>query len=300
MNTEEFGLALGKIDTTIETFIATKKAKIDSFVQNHFSLQETWQLQKTSMAFDIILYPLNTLWSIPYLTIKKSVEVADKLGWASANKSLNHLPSGFKTRYQKQTELLIAKNLISSNAAHELIEQLKDSSALSKSLNPEQIADLQQKISTLIKNEIDNHTSSQVLVTDLVASAVTLLAGKWIFGDSSLSITDMGSKMARKFANEKASDNFFLGKNVGSVFYNAFPVAPTKTQILFATLSIGLLLTIFSIAAAVLSDPLRKKWGLHHKKLNFLLNTLEEKIFLLVKSELKRSAASAGSVKQAG
>lgn len=292
MNTEEFGLMLGKIDTSIESFFAAKKAKIDSFVQNHFSLQETWQLQRTSMAFDIVLYPLNTLWSIPYLAIKKSVEIADKLGWASANKSLNYLPSGFKTRYQKQTELLIAKNLISSNAAHELIEQLKDSSALSKSLKPEGIADLEQKISILIKSEIDNHTSSQVLVTDLVISAVTLLAGKWIFGDGSLSIMDMGSKMARKFANEKASDNFFLGKHVGSAFYNAFPVAPTKTQIFFATFSIGLLLTIFSIAASVLSDPLRKKLGLHHKKLNFLLNTLEEKIFLLVKAELKRSAAS--------
>jgi len=295
MNAEEFGLTLGKIDTTIESFIATKKAKIESFVQNHFSLQETWQLQRTSVAFDIILYPLNTLWSIPYLAIKKSVEVADKLGWASANKFLNYLPSGFKTRYQKQTELIITNSLISSNAGHELIEQLKDSSALSKSLNPDEIANLEQKISALIKTEIDNHTSSQVLVTDLVTSFVTLLAGKWIFGDGSLSIMDMGSKMARKFANEKASDNFFLGKRVGSAFYNAFPVAPTKTQIFLATLSIGLLLTVFSIAAAVLSDPVRKKLGLHHKKLNSLLETLEEKIFLLVKSELKRSAASATS-----
>jgi hypothetical protein len=161
--------------------------------------------------------------------------------------------------------------------------------------SPATLTELEYKISTLIKKEIDNHTSSQILVTDLITSAVTLLAGKWMFGDGNLSIMGMGNKMARKFANEKASEKFFLGKHAGSVFYKAFPVAPTKTQIYIATASIGVLLTVFSLAAAVLSDPLRKKLGLHHKKLNALLESLEEKIFLLVKAELKRETVRAAS-----
>jgi len=252
-------------------------------------------LQKSTVALDIIFYPLNTLWSIPYLTIKKTVEIIDKLGWASINKSLNYIPSGFKTRYQKQTEDLITKNLISTSAAKDLLQAIDQSTGISNSMSPAALTELEYKISALIKKEIDNHTSSQILVTDLITSAVTLLAGKWMFGDGNLSIMGMGSKMARKFANEKASEKFFLGKHAGSVFYKAFPVAPTKTQIYIATVSIGLLLTVFSLAAAVLSDPLRKRLGLHHKKLNALMDSLEEKIFLLVKSELKRATVRAAA-----
>ena len=295
MNSEEFGATLGKVDTCIEEFIASKKAGVNSFVEGHFSLQETWQLQKSSVALDIIFYPLNTLWSIPYLTIKKTVETIDKLGWGSINKSLNYIPSGFKTRYQKQTEDLITTHLLSTSAAKDLLQALDKSARISNALSPATLTELEYKISTLIKKEIDNHTSSQILVTDLITSAVTLLAGKWMFGDGNLSIMGMGNKMARKFANEKASEKFFLGKHAGSVFYKAFPVAPTKTQIYIATASIGVLLTVFSLAAAVLSDPLRKKLGLHHKKLNALLDSLEEKIFLLVKAELKRETVRAAS-----
>ncbi|MGE5084697.1 MAG: DUF6635 family protein [Bacillota bacterium] len=295
MNSEEFGATLGNVDACIEEFFASKRADIDSFVQNHFSLQETWQLQKSTVALDIVFYPLNTLWSIPYLTIKKTVEIIDKLGWASINSSLNYIPSGFKTRYQKRTEDLITKNLISTSAAKDLLQAIDQSARISNSMSPTALNDLEYKISALIKKEIDNHTSSQILVTDLITSAATLLAGKWLFGDSNLSIMGMGSKMARKFANEKASERFFLGKHAGSVFYKAFTVAPTKTQIYIATASIGLLLTVFSLAAAVLSDPLRKRLGLHQKKLNALMDSLEEKIFLLVKAELKRETARAVS-----
>lgn len=289
MNSDEFGTTLGKVDACIEEFIASKRADIDSFVQNHFSLQETWQLQKSTVALDIVFYPLNALWSIPYLTIKKSVEIIDKLGWASINRSLNYIPSGFKTRYQKQTEDLITKNFINTSAAKDLLKAIDQSARISSSMSPTALTELEYKISALIKKEIDNHTSSQILVTDLITSIVTLLVGKWMFGDGNLSIMGMGSKIARKFANEKASEKFFLGKHAGSFFYKAFPVAPTKTQIYIATASIGLLLTVFSLATAILSDPLRKRLGLHHKKLNTLLDSLEEKIFLLVKAELKRA-----------
>lgn len=292
MNAEEFGVTLGKVDACIEEFIAGKRSQVDSFVQNHFSLQETWKLQKKSVALDIVLYPLNTLWSIPYLTIKKSVEVIDKLGWAPITKSLDYIPSGFKTRYQKQTEALITKDFMSSQAANDLVRSLEHSAGISKILSPTELTEIEIKISNLITKEIDNHTSSQILITDLTTSAITLLAGKWMFGDGNISVLGMGRKIARKFANDKASEKFFLGKKAGTVFYKAFPVAPTKSQIYFAAASIGLMLTIFSLAAAVLSDPLRKKLGLHHKKLNTLVNNLEEKIFILVKAELKHSAAN--------
>jgi len=134
----------------------------------------------------------------------------------------------------------------------------------------------------------------------LTSSVITLLAGRLFFGDGSLNVFGLGSRIARKMAHDNAADNFFLGKGLGSVFYKVVPVEPSKTQIFLATLGVGLLLTGFSLFAAVMSDPLRKKLGLHKKKLSTLLQNLEERLFLIIKDEIKQSCSATKSLKRMG
>lgn len=100
------------IDDCIEKFTADRKQNISPFIEKHFTVSETLQIQKRHLPLDLILSPVNALWSIPYLVVKKAVETSDKMGWPALNPIIDILPASFKTGYQKDIERLIATEQI--------------------------------------------------------------------------------------------------------------------------------------------------------------------------------------------
>ncbi|WP_142697138.1 DUF6635 family protein [Bdellovibrio sp. NC01] len=263
-----------------------KKNEVTVFIDRHFTLNEVVAIQKKSLLADLIFYPLNALWSVPYLAVKKTIETFDKLGWSQANGLIKKVPSAFKTRYQKTTEKILLEDFLKDSQS-EIFASLNSKLDLHALFSKAEVEQLNKKVSDLYKEEIDKFSSAQVLTTDLIATLLTLVAGKLFFHNSSLGITGMGSKIARKVANEDAADRFFLGKRMGSTFYNIFPVAPTNTQIYVATFGIGLMLTVLSISVAVFSDPIRKSLGVQDSKLKGLLNSLEQNLYMIFKNEIK-------------
>ncbi len=75
--------------------------------------------------------------------------------------------------------------------------------------------------------------------------------------------------------------------SLGSKGIESFPPQPTSSQIFLSTLTVGALLTVVSLIASALSDPLRKKMGLHERKLNALLDDLETNLLVHFKRRLK-------------
>jgi hypothetical protein len=286
MKNAEKNIILGTIDEVLEEHFQQKKQEVAGFVSRHFGLNEAVKIQRQSVVLDLIFYPLNALWAIPFLTLKKGVEILDKVGWAQGNSLIKKVPSGFKTRYQKVSEKILLDEFL-SHSQEEIFAGLQKKLQLESHFSAGEISQIKSKVSDLYKEEVDKFSSAQVLVTDLITTVLTLCVGKLFFNDGGLGVAGMGSKIAKKVANQDAADHFFLGKKLGSTFYNVFPVAPTQTQVVTATLGVGLLLTVCSIAVAVFSDPLRKVLGIQDYKLNSLLQSLEQNLYVLLKSEIK-------------
>lgn len=287
---------LGAIDDCIEKFAAERKQHIAPFIEKHFSVSETIRIQKRHLPLDLLLSPVNALWSIPYLMLKKAVETSDKMGWPALNPLIDILPASFKTGYQKDIEKLIATELVGEDI---LMDCLRKDAVLGPMLASGAVELNQRKIRSEVLKEIEKYTSSQAMINDICSSLLTLAAGWIYFGDKSLGVMGIGSKIARQMAREKASSNFFLGEKVGSVFYGVFPPAPTNTQVVLATLAVGTLLTACSLVVSVLSDPARKRFGLHDKKLHALVDNLEERLFIALKKDLKSHMRQSAPMKQA-
>lgn len=275
------------IDDCIEKFTADRKQNISPFIEKHFTVSETLQIQKRHLPLDLILSPVNALWSIPYLVVKKAVETSDKMGWPALNPIIDILPASFKTGYQKDIERLIATELIGEGI---LIDYIRKDPVLGPMVASGAVELDQRRIRTEVLKEIEKYTSSQAMISDICSSLLTLAAGWIYFGDKSLGVLGLGSRFARKIARENASSNFFLGEKVGSVFYGVFPPAPTNTQIVLATFAVGALLTVCSLFVSVMIDPARKRFGMHDKKLHALVDNLEERLFISLKKDLKKQA----------
>ncbi|QDK44792.1 hypothetical protein DOM22_06250 [Bdellovibrio sp. ZAP7] len=286
MKNAEKNVFLGAIDEILEEHFEQKKNEVPVFVSRHFSLGEALKIQRQSVLLDLIFYPLNALWAIPFLTAKKGIEIADKLGWSQGNSLIKKVPAGFKTRYQKVSERILLDELLASSQ-DEVFQKLQNQLQLESHFSDAELTQIKRKITDLYKEEVDKFSSAQVLVTDLITTVLSLCVGKMFFNDGGLGVTGMGSKIARNVANKDAADHFVFGKKLGSAFYNVFPVAPTQTQVVAATLGVGVLLTVCSIAVAVFSDPLRKALGIQDYKLTSLVQSLEQNLYVLLKNEIK-------------
>jgi hypothetical protein len=75
MNDQQTATAILALEECIEQYIAECRRRVDGFVERHFSLQETIALQKRSLVSDLLCHPINALWSIPSLFLKKLIEV---------------------------------------------------------------------------------------------------------------------------------------------------------------------------------------------------------------------------------
>lgn len=286
MEEQNLAAVLGALDQCIEKYTEDRKKRVDDFIDRHFSIKETIEIQKKSLPLDLLYNPINALWSIPYLTLKKSIETLDKLGWGKFTNALDRVPSGAKTGYQKEVEKMIATELLDYNA---LVLELRNNPTLNKMIMKNELVLNEKQIKAEFNKEIDKYSASQTLITDLSGSVLTLLMGWYYFGDKTLGVFGIGNRFARKMAHDKAASGFVFGEKLGSAFYKAFPPEPTNTQVYLATFGVGVLLTALSLLIAVMSDPLRKQLGLHKKNLNSLIENLEEKLFLQLKKEIKAS-----------
>ena len=295
MNDQQTAAAILALEECIEQYIAECRGRVDGFVERHFSLQETIALQKQSLVSDLLCHPINALWSIPSLFLKKLIEVPMKLGWRSGADLITLVPTGLKTRYQKEIEQLIATELLdwpctmgdrraSSNG---LLERMKRHKQVGPLLSSGVFSDEALRELSDIPCLVAEHSAGRIVVLDTAATVLTLAAGWLFFGDHSLGISGIGGLIARNRAKEEAASTFMFGSGLGSAFYSVFPPNPSFWQVMGATLIVGLSVTVMSLLVGMLSDPCLKRAGFQHTRLNMLIDAVEDCLHRQVRKRLK-------------
>jgi uncharacterized protein DUF6635 len=239
--------------------------------------------------------PGQCLWAIPSLFLKNVIAIPVKLGWRSGAELITRVPTGLKTRYQREIERLIATELLewpdtmsdrwaSTNGLLERIKQHKQVGPLlaSGALSDEALKELSN-----IPHLIASHSASRALVLDTTATVLTLATGWLFFGDHSLGISGIGDQIARSRAKDKATSTFLFGASLGSAFYSVFPPKPSFWQVVVATLTVGLFVTAMSLLVGLLSDPCLKRVGFQHTQLNSLIDAVEDCLYRQLRKRLK-------------
>ncbi len=295
MNDQQTTTAILGLEECIEQYIAECRSRVDGFVQRHFSLQDTIALQKQSLVSDLFCHPINALWAIPFLFVKKLIEMPVKLGWRAGSDLIPLLPTGFKTRYQKEIERLIATELLEwpgvmgdrRDSSNGLFERIKHHKQIGPFLASGALSDEVLRELSDIPRLIAEHSSGRALVLDTTATLLTLVGGWLFFGDHSLGISGIGDQIARNRAKDHAASTFMLGPSLGSAFYSVFPPQPSFWQVAGATLIVGLCITAMSLLVGMLSDPCLKRMGFQHTQLNMLIDAVEERLHRQVRKRLK-------------
>ena len=295
MNDQQTATAILALEECIEQYIAECRGRVDGFVERHFSLQETIALQKRSLVSDLLCHPINALWSIPSLFLKKLIEAPVKLGWRSGTGLITLVPTGLKTRYQKEIEQLIATELLDwpctmgdrRAAPNGLLGRMKRHKQVGPLLASGVLSDEALRELTDIPSLIAEHSAARIVVLDTAATLLTLAAGWLFFGDHSLGISGIGGVIARNRAKEEAASTFIFGSSLGSTYYSIFPPNPSYWQVTGATLIVGLAVTVMSLLVGLVSDPCLKRVGFQHTRLDMLIDAVEDCLHQQIRKRLK-------------
>ena len=280
------------VDTAINHYIQSRKEKIPSFVKRFFSFKGSLSLHKKAIGKDLYRSPLNIIWALPYTLSGILAKGLNATGRKKAADLLNKIPQGFETDVQKEVKWLIYTELLelpcslrikgeNKQSKHDaLLNEILDqpvirdmiSTQLSviheKSLVPDFRASLEKKIR--------KYTSSRTVAEDLSGSILTLTVGYAAFQNLSPGAISSGAALASAISQKTAISNFWLGSTIGSWYYGMFPTTSSKHLFIMSTASIMAILAIVTTFSGILTDPLQSKLGLHQKRLQKLIYSLED------------------------
>jgi hypothetical protein len=286
MGNDAIGGAIGTLEEVVEKYCQACRDRVAPFVEREFSLREAIARQRASLFADLLCYPLNALWAVPYLTTRKVIESLDKVGWSVLTPLFDQVPSGIKTRYQREVERKIYQEVLewpydpetAQPGTHALVDALR----AHPSLTPLARAVAARRPATGAHQEVcrlvDRYSSGRMMVSDLAGSAGTIAVGWMLFKDGTLGLFGIGERLARERARETAVSHFTFGKRLGTTWYRMFPPEPSPTDVAMATVLIGALITILCLVAGVASDPLGKAVGFQKRKLHSLVDDLEHRL----------------------
>ncbi|HEX4824930.1 MAG TPA: DUF6635 family protein [Candidatus Polarisedimenticolaceae bacterium] len=271
------------MDRCIQAYVTRCRERIPSFVESHFSLEQTWRLQRPTLGRDLLYAPLNSAWALPYLALRKAAEVLEKVGYLRPAQWVKHLPSGVKTGYQIRIERLITEDLLEwdrerSTLPQGFLKELTDAPSLRTNL--ERHASARTGAGTL-PELIREFSSGRAIVSDLSGTLLTLLLSWLLLGSTSLSLNGIAHGVAKRDAHDRAASHFFLGRKIGSRFYDVFPPAVHESKVWTILVVLFIALTAGALACTILSDPLRKMLGFHRNRLGILLDGVETELIVL-------------------
>ena len=281
------------VQTALDRYIESRQSRIEEFVAGHLDLRDCLAIQKRHLLADLVRNPVNAFWAIPSLSIRKGLEVSEKLGWAKASSLLPRVPQAFRTGFQMDVEKLIAQEIFGVNdiGRSALARELEKEPGLKDQLTKNDFDELVGLAEAELKSEIRSYCTKQNGFTDLVASTGVVLFADKTFGDRTLDVFGLGRKFASMWARKDAENGFFLGKSLGRAFYSvAPPPPPTTTQVFVTTTVAILLLALFSTAVSVLSYPVQTKIGFRRKQLDLLVEGVGDKLLLKLTKHLKSQA----------
>lgn len=280
------------VETAIDHYIKSRREKIPSFVKNFYSLKGSLCLHKKSLGKDLYRSPLNILWAFPYALSSLIAKGLDASGKKKAANFIEQIPQGFETDIQKEVKWLIYTELLELPYSIKIKDKVKKSendALLIAILNQPSIQDIISTQLTQInekslvpdfrsslEGKIRQYTLSRTVAEDLSGSIITLAVGYAAFQTLSPGAISSGAALASAIAEKTAISNFGLGSTMGHWYYGLSPVTPSKQLFVISTASVMVLLAIITTFSGILTDPLQNILGLHQRRLQQLISTLEK------------------------
>ncbi len=280
----------------VEQYIAARRKKIPEFVKRNFSISGALRINKKAFGKDLIKAPVNMAWALPYTAIQLTSVLMRKTGLKAVDRLMQKVPSGLKTAVQEEIKRLIFNQLLELPYGKSEGEQTVDALLATLLDQPEMTSLLQEDLALIIsqsqqegfrailEKRLREYALSRNAVSELAGNILSLATGAGMMGKMTPGGISFGSLLAASIAQQSAISGFFLGPALGGIYYGIFPASASLGLVVASTSTVLASLSIFTAFSGIITDPLQARLGIHEKRLNRLIDSLEET--LMVKGDI--------------
>lgn len=280
-------------------YIAQRRVMVDEFVIKHYSIRGAAKLHRHAFGWDLVKVPLNIVLSVFNLAMALLTFLADLTLPKSISSKIRRTPFVVKTRMDKELEQLIINELLELPCTEDrqgsnkdaLMKAIFDDKQLQKLINRELDAfitnhpDAKYSQEELLQKFLE-YSAARTATADLASNAALLLYTKITMGTASFGSLSAGTTLASSVAQSIAISNFWAGSFLGGLYYSHVSVTASLRLVIAMSLLVAVVLAIVATFSGIITDPIQAKLGMHHRRLNKMLDSLESD---LLKNENKFS-----------
>ena len=290
MPKEEVDRAEIAIDKAIQRYIESRKEKVPRFARENFSFPGALALHRKAIGSDIYKAPINVIWLPPYTALKASYALLKKVGLQKFSSGIERLPAGFSTDVQKEltwrifTDLLEIPYVQGKRKANkdalfeEILNQPEISSFFISELSKIYSKSKNPGFRSALEKNLVEYSKSRTAASDLANSLISLSAGAAVFHKITPGALSAGGALAATFAQQTAISNFVFGPSLGALYYSVFPASASPALLMASTGAILAVLAVLSSFSGIITDPIQYKIGIHGRRLNRLIDSLEKEL----------------------
>ena len=287
------------LDRAIRNYIDSRRKKIPGFVKTHFSISGAVKINRKALGKDLIKAPVNLAWALPYTAIQVTSVVLKKIGLKKIDKLIEKVPIGFKTSVQEEINRLIYTELLELPYKKDNGKDVNDA-LLAEILDQPEIKCLfqveldliltqsqQEGFKKSLEKRLKEYSLSRTAISELAGNIIALATGVGMMGKMTPGGISFGTVLAATIAQQSAISSFFLGPTIGGVYYGMFPASASMGLAMASTSAVLATLAILSAFSGIITDPIQARLGIHEKRLNRLLDSLEKTLMDMGDSDLK-------------
>ena len=283
-------LAITAVEAGARRYFADRRRRIKPFIDAHFSMRGTLALHRAALGWDIPKAPLNLSLAAPQLAMQVGAMAAGRLGAKRAQTFLKRNIL-LETSVSREIDWLIHTELLELPYAQKRRQSLHD--ALSEAILAEPV--VAEAVEGALR-EIGRHGDDPAFrerlrhvmtlygitrnaAAEITTSLLNMGAGALTLNKLTPGAISLGPVLAAALSQQAAVSAFPLGGWLGGVWYGFFPVAPTLGLVMTTTGGLMLASATFAAFAGVVSDPIQRATGLHQRRLEKMIDTLERQFF---------------------
>ncbi|TNE57678.1 MAG: hypothetical protein EP340_07790 [Alphaproteobacteria bacterium] len=282
-------LARQIVDQAMTRYFNKCRDRIPEFVDRHFSPKGAWALNKKAFGRDLYRAPLNVALVGPALGAKAAAKGIDKIAKTKFSDKFGDKRFYFQTDVANELEWFIYTDLLEvpyaqpgrhsdrDALAEEIFGHGKFIGALEEAVE-QAVAASGARNRHQLEHLLSTYLETRAANAEVVNLAVCLTAGAALAHKVTPGVLSLGPAMANTISAKAAVSSFPLGSTLGSAWYSAFPVAPSAALAASTTGGILAIASVVTAFSGLISDPLQRKFGLHERRLNKLVDAIEDNI----------------------
>lgn len=263
------------------------RQRIGPFIDANFTVAGSARLHRHALGWDLLKAPANVALSLPQVALRLGSVAARGLGAPETAEALARRELFFDTATGRELRWRLMTDLLQlpfedgdrRSTRDALAEAILAHDRMQVLLRAAGAATARHRNDPVFRARLEaaltSYAGTRAAAAEITTGLVTLGTGAVAFQKATPGALALGPVIAGSIAQGAAVSSFPLGTTAGGLWYGIFPAQASPVLVAGATAGVIGVAALATAFAGMVSDPVQRALGLHRRRLDALVDSLE-------------------------